>query len=58
VVELPNAVIRKLADLSFVESIHYDRPTGGEMNRVAVTVGARAAQLQYGYTRARASASR
>jgi serine protease AprX len=50
VVELPNAVIRRLADLSFVESIHYDRPTGSEMNRVAVTVGARAAQLQYGYT--------
>jgi serine protease AprX len=50
VVELPNAVLRKLADLSAVESIHYDRPTGGEMNRVAVTVGARAAQLQYGYT--------
>jgi serine protease AprX len=50
VLELPNSVIRKLADLSFVESIHYDRPTGGEMNRVAVTVGARAAQFQYGYT--------
>ena len=50
VLELPNAVIRRLADLPFVESIHYDRPTGGEMNRVAVAVGARAAQLQYGYT--------
>ena len=50
VVELPNAVIRKLADLSFVESLHYDRPTGGEMNRVAVATGARAAQLTYGYT--------
>ena len=25
-----------------VERIVYDRPTGGEMNRVAVTVGARA----------------
>jgi serine protease AprX len=50
VAELPNSAIRKLADLSFVESIHYDRPTGGEMNRVAVTVGARAVQLQYGYT--------
>ena len=44
VVELPNAVLRKLADLSFVESVHYDRPTGGEMNRVAVATGARAAQ--------------
>ena len=49
VAELPNAVIRQLADLSFVESIHYDRPTGGEMNRVAVATGARAAQLAYGY---------
>ena len=49
VVELPNAVIRKLAELSFVESIHYDRPTGGEMNRVAVLTGARAAQTAYGY---------
>jgi serine protease AprX len=48
VVELPNALIRKLADLSFVESIHYDRPTGGEMNRVAVATGARAAQATYG----------
>ena len=50
VVELPNAVLRKLADLSFVESVHYDRPTGGEMNRVAVATGARAAQLTYGYS--------
>ena len=50
VVELPNAAIRNLADLSFVESLHYDRPTGGEMNRVAVATGARAAQLTYGYT--------
>jgi subtilisin family serine protease len=50
VVELPNAVLRTLADLSSVESVHYDRPTGGEMNRVAVATGARAAQLTYGYT--------
>jgi serine protease AprX len=49
VVELPNALLRKLADLPFVESIHHDRPTGGEMNRVAVTVGARAVQSTYGY---------
>ena len=50
VVELPNAVMRKLAALSFVESVHYDRPTGGEMNRVAVATGARAVQATYGYT--------
>ena len=40
VIELPNGVIRKLAESPAVESLHYDRPTGGEMNRVAVTVGA------------------
>ena len=50
VVELPNGVIRKLANHPAVESLHYDRPTGGEMNRVAVTVGARAVQADYGYT--------
>ena len=50
VIELPNNVLRKLAENPAIESIHYDRPTGGEMNRVAVTVGARAAQLLYGYT--------
>jgi serine protease AprX len=49
VVELPNFVIQKLAERSEVLSIHYDRPTGGELNRAAVTVGARTAQLQYGY---------
>jgi serine protease AprX len=49
-IELPNFVIRKLAERSEVLSIHYDRPTSGEMNRVAVTVGARAAQLEFGYT--------
>ena len=50
VVELPNGVIRKLANHPAVESLHYDRPTGGEMNRVAVTVGARAVQADYGYS--------
>src|SRR5512141_1007230 len=42
VVELTNAQLRKLADSPAVESIHWDRPTGGHMNRAAVTVGARA----------------
>ena len=50
VVDLPNKALRSLAASPAVKSIHYDRPTGGEMNRVAVAVGARAAQLQYGYT--------
>ena len=29
--------------------MHHDRPTGGEMNRAAVTVGARAVQADFGY---------
>jgi serine protease AprX len=50
VVELPNWVLRRLADHPAVQSIHYDRPTGGEMNRAAVTVGARAVQYLMGYS--------
>jgi serine protease AprX len=50
VVELPNSVIRRIADHPAVQSIHYDRPTMGEMNRTAVTVGARAVQSELGYT--------
>ena len=49
VVELPNFVLRKLADNPAVESIHWDRPAGGKMNRVAVVEGARAVQETYGY---------
>ena len=49
-VELPNAVIRKLADSPAIQSIHFDRPTAGEMNRVAVAVGARAVLMQFGLT--------
>lgn len=49
VVELPNRLLRKLADSPAIESIHYDRPTGGHMNRAAVTVGARAVQTVMGY---------
>jgi serine protease AprX len=49
-VQLPNRVIKLLADHPAIQSIHYDRPTGGEMNRTAVTVGARAVQFEYGYT--------
>jgi serine protease AprX len=48
VVELPNGQLRKLADYPGVELIVDDRPTSGEMNRVAVTVGARAVQQTYG----------
>jgi len=49
VVVLPNGQLKKLADYAGVERIVYDRPTAGEMNRVAVTVGARAVQQTYGY---------
>ncbi len=49
VVVLPNGQLKKLADYPGVDRIVYDRPTGGEMNRVAVTVGARAVQQTYGY---------
>jgi serine protease AprX len=49
VVRLPKGQLKKLADYPGVERIVYDRPTAGEMNRVAVTVGARAVQQTYGY---------
>jgi serine protease AprX len=49
VVELPNGQLRKLAAYPGVDRIVYDRPISGELNRVAVTVGARAVQQSYGY---------
>lgn len=49
VVELSNGQLKKLADYAGVERIVHDRPTAGELNRVAVTVGARAVQQSYGY---------
>ena len=49
VVELPASVLKRLADNPCVASIHYDRPLGGEMNRAAVTLGARAIQQQLGF---------
>ena len=49
VVQLSNGQLKKLADYPGVDRIVYDRPTAGEMNRVAVTVGARAVQQTYGY---------
>jgi serine protease AprX len=50
VVEVQNSVLKRLADHPSIQSIHYDRPTSGKMNRAAVTVGARAVQSDYGYT--------
>ena len=48
VVDLPNAALRELAGSSEVESIHEDRPVVAHLNRVAVTVGARAVQTAMG----------
>jgi serine protease AprX len=49
VVELPNSQLLKLADHPCVKDMHWDRKTGGEMNRAAVVEGARAVQQAYGY---------
>src|SRR4029078_855333 len=40
--ELPNRVLRKLADNPCVLSIHWDRKLNVSMNRAAITLGARA----------------
>lgn len=49
-VELPNKVLRKLADHPGVARIIWDRPLDSSMNRVAVTVGARAVEWGLGLT--------
>jgi len=49
VLELPNAALHRLANHPSVASMHYDRPTGGHMNRVGVTVGARAVEKELGF---------
>jgi serine protease AprX len=49
VVELPNGALKRLADNPCVASIHWDRKVGGEMNRAAVTLGARSVQQQLGF---------
>ena len=48
-VELPNRVIKQISERSEVLSVHFDRPIAGHNNRTAVSVGARAAQQQWGY---------
>jgi serine protease AprX len=50
VAEIPNKKLRNLADHPAVARIIWNRPVGGEMNRVAVTVGARLVQDSLGYT--------
>jgi serine protease AprX len=49
VVELPSGALRKLANNPCVASIHWDRPSGGKLNRAAVAVGARAVQRELGF---------
>ena len=48
-VELPNRVIKQISERSEVLSVHFDRPIAQHNNRTAVSVGARAAQQQWGY---------
>ena len=50
VAEVSNSVLKRLADHPAIESIHFDRPTSGKMNRAAVAVGARAVQYEMGFT--------
>ncbi|MEP6592313.1 MAG: S8 family serine peptidase, partial [Acidobacteriota bacterium] len=49
-VELPNKVLRKLADHPGIARIMWDRPLDPKMNLVSVSVGARAIQRQLGLT--------
>jgi len=46
---VPNARLEDLARHPLVKRVHLDRPTGGEMNRTAVVVGARAVQHALGF---------
>jgi serine protease AprX len=48
VVEIPNWLLRRLANHPGILSISHDRKTGGEMNRSAVVSGARAVQQNLG----------
>jgi serine protease AprX len=48
-VEVQNSALTKLADVPCVKSMHWDRPTGGQLNRAAIVEGARAVQMFYGY---------
>jgi serine protease AprX len=50
VVELTNAQLKRLAKNPAVAGIHEDRPAAKLNNRTAITVGARTAQIAYGYS--------
>jgi subtilisin family serine protease len=47
--DVPNSVLKRLANDPAIESIHEDRSTKGALNRVAVSVGARAVQNEMGF---------
>ncbi len=49
VAELPNSLLRRLADSPSVARVHLDRKTGAQNAYTAVTTGSRAAQLVLGY---------
>jgi serine protease AprX len=49
VVELPNWLLRKLADSPAIERIVWDRPTHGDMKTAAVSVGARSVREDLGF---------
>jgi serine protease AprX len=48
-VDLPNRMLRKLANNPCVAAIHWDRKTGGELNYASVVEGARQVQQLLGY---------
>ena len=46
---VPEKMLEKLANHWLVKSVHVDRPTSGELNRIAATIGARYVQTTMGY---------
>src|SRR5580765_6880359 len=50
VLDLPNALLKKLSDQPGVLTVHFDRPIKAHNYRTAVTVGARAVQDTLGYS--------
>jgi serine protease AprX len=50
VLELPNGLLKKVADQPGVVTVHFDRPITSHNYRTGVTVGARAVQDTLGYT--------
>src|SRR5262245_24188925 len=50
VLDLPNSVLKKMADYPGVFRVHYDRPIASHNYRTAITVGARTVQDTLGYS--------